>query len=68
MLRGKVKWFNSVKGYGFILPDDGGKDIFVHITEIEKSGVRRLNEGQIIGYDIYDDKGRVAAGNIKVLG
>ena len=67
MLQGTVKWFNTKKGYGFIQPDGGDKDIFVHISQLEKTGLRRLNDGQRVGYEVYDDKGRNAAGSIKVL-
>lgn len=67
MLFGTVKWFNTKRGYGFISPDNTEKDVFVHITQVEKIGVRRLNDGQRIGYELYDDRGRVAAGNLKLL-
>lgn len=68
MASGTVKWFNTQKGYGFIQPDDGGADVFVHITALEKSGLRSLNEGQKIVYDIQNDpkKGKAAAVNIQV--
>jgi len=58
MPTGTVKWFNTTKGYGFITPDDGGKDIFVHISAVEKSGMRSLNEGQKISYDLHNDEAR----------
>lgn len=66
MAKGTVKWFNTQKGYGFIQPDEGGADVFVHITALEKSGLRGLNEGQKISYDIQNDpkKGKAAAINI----
>lgn len=64
---GTVKWFNSRKGYGFIEPVEGGKDVFVHITKLEEIGVRHLNEGQRIEYQLYDDRGRIAAGNLVIL-
>lgn len=67
MLLGTVKWFNSDKGYGFIIPQTGNKDVFFHVTQLEKIGLKRLNDGQQIGYEIYEDRGRLAAGNIKVL-
>lgn len=67
MKQGSVKWFNCKKGYGFITPDEGGKDAFVHITQLEKIGVRRLMDGQRVGYELYDDRGRVAAGEIHIL-
>ena len=66
MLKGTVKWFNNKKGYGFIQPENGEKDIFVHITALEKTGLRRLTDGQKVSYDIYDDRGRKAAGNIMI--
>lgn len=64
---GKVKWFNSQKGFGFIVPDKGGKDVFVHITAVERSGLRSLVEGQPVEYEIQQDKGKDAAAHIKVL-
>ena len=67
MLRGTVKWFNTKKGYGFISPDGGDKDVFVHISQLEKIGLRKLNDGQMVNFEIYDDRGRKAAGNIKIL-
>lgn len=68
MLKGTVKWFNSRKGYGFIIPENGQKDIFVHITQLEKLGLSRLDEGQAVGYDIYSDRdGKDAAGNIRLI-
>lgn len=67
MTTGTVKWFNTRKGYGFIAPEDGGKDIFVHITKLEEKGLRRLLDGQRVRYEPYDDRGRIAAGNIEIL-
>ncbi len=67
MLTGKVKWFNPQKGYGFISPDDGKKDIFVHISALEKSGVSSLNENDKVSYDEARNNGKVAAANIKIL-
>lgn len=67
MSTGTVKWFNTRKGYGFIQPAVGGKDVFVHITKLEEIGLRRLYEGQKVGYELYTDRGRIAAGNIVVL-
>ena len=65
---GTVKWFNAAKGFGFIQPDDGGKDVFVHISAVERAGLRDLNEGQKVAYEIVADKrtGRSSAGNLKV--
>lgn len=67
MTTGTVKWFNSRKGYGFIQPENGGKDVFVHITKLEEKGLRKLYEGQRVSYEIYDDCGRTAAGAIEIL-
>jgi cold shock protein len=66
MARGTVKWFNADKGYGFIQPDAGGKDVFVHISAVEKAGLRGLNEGQIVEFDEVANKGKTAAENLKV--
>lgn len=67
MTTGTVKWFNSRKGYGFIQPENGGKDVFVHITKLEEKGLRKLYEGQRVSYEIYDDRGRTATGAIEIL-
>jgi CspA family cold shock protein len=67
MFRGTVKWFNTVKGYGFISPEVGEKDVFVHITQVQKCGLKRLFPGQNISFEKYDDRGRVAAGNLQLL-
>ena len=67
MLTGKVKWFNSKKGYGFISPDNGTKDIFVHISAIEKSGISSLNENDKVSYDEARNNGKISAANIKLL-
>ena len=68
MATGTVKWFNATKGFGFIQPDDGGKDVFVHISAVERAGLRDLNEGQKVAYEIVADKrtGRSSAGDLKV--
>ncbi len=67
MNTGTVKWFNETKGFGFIQPDDGGKDVFVHISAVERAGMRNLVEGQKIAYEIVPDKrsGKDAAGNLQ---
>jgi cold shock protein len=65
MSQGTVKWFNGQKGFGFIQPDDGGKDVFVHISAVERSGMNGLNEGQKISYEIATERGRSAAVNLK---
>ena len=67
MLTGKVKWFNPQKGYGFISPDNGKKDIFVHISALEKSGINSLNENDKVSYDEARNNGKVSAANIKIL-
>jgi CspA family cold shock protein len=65
MAKGTVKWFNPTKGYGFIAPDSGGKDVFVHISAVQKAGLRTLNEGQKVGFDIEQQQnGRAAAVNL----
>ncbi|HEY8190351.1 MAG TPA: cold-shock protein [Micavibrio sp.] len=67
MATGTVKWFNSTKGYGFIQPDDGGSDVFVHITAVEQAGLRGLNEGQKVSYELVTSKGKTSAGNLQVI-
>lgn len=65
---GTVKWFNSTKGYGFIEPEDGSKDAFVHISAVEAAGMSGLNEGQKVEYELVeDDRGRTSAGNLKAV-
>jgi CspA family cold shock protein len=66
MASGTVKWFNSMKGYGFIQPQSGGKDVFVHISAVEKAGLSTLNEGQTVEYEIVSDRGKESAANLKV--
>ena len=66
MATGTVKWFNGTKGFGFIQPDTGGKDVFVHISAVEKAGLRGLNEGQKIEYEIVENRGKESAENLKV--
>jgi cold shock protein len=68
MATGTVKWFNSQKGYGFIQPDDGGKDVFVHITAVERAGMGGLAEGQKIKYDVAMDRGKTSAVNLSTGG
>lgn len=67
MATGTVKWFNEQKGYGFIQPADGGKDIFVHISAVQKAGLRTLKEGQKISYELLTDQrsGKQSAGNLQ---
>jgi CspA family cold shock protein len=69
MPTGTVKWYNDQKGYGFIQPDGGGKDVFVHVSAIERAGMRGLNEGQKVSYELQTDKrsGKQSAGNLQAL-
>ena len=68
MATGTVKWFNGTKGFGFIQPDDGGADVFVHISAVERAGLRSLNEGQKVTYELEQDRrsGKMSAGNLQV--
>jgi CspA family cold shock protein len=70
MTTGTVKWFNSTKGFGFIQPDDGGKDAFVHISAVERAGLGHLVEGQKIQFDLVSDRrsGKLSADNLKTIG
>jgi CspA family cold shock protein len=63
---GTVKWFNSTKGYGFIQPQDGGKDVFVHISAVERAGLSGLNEGQQVDYELVSNRGKQSAENLRV--
>lgn len=65
MSTGTVKWFNMQKGYGFIAPENGDADVFVHITAVEKAGFRTLNENEKIAYDLLSEKGKTSAGNLR---
>jgi cold shock protein len=66
MPTGTVKWFNPTKGYGFIQPQDGGKDVFVHISAVERAGLSRLNEEQAIEFELVSSKGKTSAENLRV--
>ena len=66
MDKGTVKWFNPTKGYGFIQPSNGGKDVFVHISAVEKAGLSTLNEGQSVEYEEIANRGKTSAENLKV--
>ena len=66
MATGTVKWFNATKGYGFIQPDQGGQDVFLHISAVERAGLSNVNEGAKIEYEIVSDRGKQSAGNIKI--
>jgi len=65
MAIGTVKWFNNVKGFGFIQPQEGGKDVFVHISAVERAGMRTLVEGQRLNFEVQTERGRSAAVNLK---
>jgi CspA family cold shock protein len=65
MATGTVKWFNATKGFGFIQPDSGGKDVFVHISAVERAGLQGLHEGQKISYEVQVERGKEAAANLK---
>ena len=68
MEKGTVKWFNATKGYGFITPENGGKDVFVHISAVERAGLRELRDGQVVSYELVADRktGKTSAGNLVV--
>ena len=65
MATGTVKWFNPTKGFGFIVPDEGGSDVFVHISAVEEAGLKTLEEGQKLEYELIENRGKQAAGNLK---
>jgi CspA family cold shock protein len=68
MANGKVKWFNPTKGFGFIAPEEGGADVFVHISALERAGIPNLNEGQRVSYDLApNNKGKTSAVNLRLL-
>lgn len=67
MATGVVKWFNGQKGYGFIQPDDGSKDVFVHATAVERSGMSTLTEGQKVSFELATERGKTSAANLKSL-
>ena len=68
MSTGTVKWFNETKGYGFITPENGGQDVFVHISAVERAGLRELRDGQVVSYELVADRktGKTSAGNLVV--
>jgi CspA family cold shock protein len=63
---GTVKWFNATKGFGFIQPDNGGKDVFVHISAVERAGLSNLNEGAKVSYEEMENRGKTSAENLRV--
>ena len=67
MANGTVKWFNATKGFGFIQPEAGGADVFVHISAVERAGLRGLNDGQKISYELVTEKGKTSAANLQTL-
>lgn len=67
MANGTVKWFNPIKGFGFIQPEQGGSDVFVHISALERAGLKTLNEGARVSYDMATEKGKVSAANLKLI-
>jgi len=67
MATGTVKWFNTTKGFGFIQPEGGSKDVFVHITAVQKAGMTGLTEGQRIEYEMITERGKTAAGNLRII-
>ena len=67
MATGTVKWFNATKGFGFIAPSDGGKDVFVHISAVERAGLDTLKDGQKISFDVVTERGKTAASNLKAV-
>ena len=68
MEKGTVKWFNATKGYGFITPENGGQDVFVHISAVERAGLRELQDGQVVSFELVADRktGKTSAGNLVV--
>ena len=66
MATGSVKWFNATKGFGFIMPDDGGKDVFVHVTAVQAAGLKGLNDGQKVSFEVSMERGKAAATNLRL--
>jgi CspA family cold shock protein len=66
MATGNVKWFNMQKGFGFIQPDDGGKDVFVHITAVQAAGLQSLNDGAKVSFEVVRERGKEAAANLRL--
>ncbi|MEM8937253.1 MAG: cold-shock protein [Pseudomonadota bacterium] len=68
MANGTVKWYNPQKGFGFIAPEDGGKDVFVHATALEAAGIRGLDDGQQVSYELQEERGKTSATQLKING
>jgi len=68
MSTGVVKWFNASKGYGFITSDEGGKDVFVHVTALERAGISKLADGQRVSYELSENRGKTSADDLKIIG
>jgi CspA family cold shock protein len=68
MPTGIVKWFNGQKGFGFIEPEDGGSDVFVHVNAVNEAGIAHLNEGDKVSYELVENRGRMAAGKLSMVG
>lgn len=68
MANGTVKWYNPQKGFGFIAPEDGGKDVFVHATALEAAGIRGLDDGQQVSYELQEERGKTSAAQLKING
>jgi CspA family cold shock protein len=68
MATGTVKWYNPSKGYGFIAPEDGGKDVFVHATALEAAGIRALNDGQRVSFELQEERGKTSAAQLRIAG
>ena len=67
MATGTVKWFNATKGFGFIMPDNGGADVFVHISAVEKAGLKALNENQKVSFEMETSRGKQSATNLQII-
>lgn len=66
--KGVCKWFNNEKGYGFIIPQGGGKDIFIHVNQLQKSGIKSLKEGQHLTFETREERGKITACNVSLIG
>ena len=67
MATGKVKWFDAKKGFGFITPDDGGKDAFLHVSALQAANIQSVNDGQAVSYELTEQRGKMAASNIALI-